>query len=135
MGRGGERKEELCSRKKWSSDIIDNKLELANKRGENEPGDTCTVFRTCCWQYITPVFFLFQLRAWLLSIGFTLSYGAMFSKIWTVHRLTTMHKKERKVKTYHVRSFLVITGVCTVLTLCYPANLPRMMCSAMCVPA
>ncbi|XP_035222083.1 gamma-aminobutyric acid type B receptor subunit 1-like isoform X2 [Stegodyphus dumicola] len=39
---------------------------------------------------------LCQARAWLLTIGFTLSYGAMFSKIWRVHRLTTKSKSESK---------------------------------------
>lgn len=37
------------------------------------------------------------LRAWCLSLGFTLAYGAMFSKIWRVHRLTTKTKMENKV--------------------------------------
>ncbi|XP_063590755.1 gamma-aminobutyric acid type B receptor subunit 1-like [Penaeus indicus] len=36
------------------------------------------------------------LRAWCLSLGFTLAYGAMFSKIWRVHRLTTKTKTENK---------------------------------------
>ncbi|XP_042204877.1 gamma-aminobutyric acid type B receptor subunit 1-like isoform X2 [Homarus americanus] len=36
------------------------------------------------------------LRAWCLSLGFTLAYGAMFSKIWRVHRLTTKTKIENK---------------------------------------
>lgn len=40
----------------------------------------------------------FQVRCWLLSLGFTFGYGGMFSKIWTVHRLTTARKKEKKVK-------------------------------------
>lgn len=40
--------------------------------------------------------YLCQARAWLLTIGFTLSYGAMFSKIWRVHRLTTRSKQESK---------------------------------------
>ncbi|KAK0053837.1 gamma-aminobutyric acid type B receptor subunit 1 [Biomphalaria pfeifferi] len=38
-----------------------------------------------------------QVRAWLLSLGFTLSYGSMFSKIWTVHQLTTTRKKDRAI--------------------------------------
>ncbi|XP_068233244.1 gamma-aminobutyric acid type B receptor subunit 1 isoform X1 [Palaemon carinicauda] len=38
------------------------------------------------------------LRAWCLSLGFTLAYGAMFSKIWRVHRLTTKTKIENKVR-------------------------------------
>ena len=36
-------------------------------------------------------------RAWVLSLGFSLSYGSMFSKIWRVHRLTTKTKTESKV--------------------------------------
>ena len=31
---------------------------------------------------------------WLLCLGFTLAYGAMFSKIWRVHRLATKNKAE-----------------------------------------
>lgn len=41
-----------------------------------------------------------QTRAWLLSTGFTLAYGAMFSKVWRVHRFTTKQKQDPKV---HVR--------------------------------
>lgn len=37
-----------------------------------------------------------QARSWFLAIGFTLSFGAMFSKIWRVHRLTTKSKSESK---------------------------------------
>ncbi|XP_064458756.1 gamma-aminobutyric acid type B receptor subunit 1-like isoform X2 [Ornithodoros turicata] len=37
-----------------------------------------------------------QARSWSLAIGFTLSFGAMFSKIWRVHRLTTKSKSESK---------------------------------------
>lgn len=39
-----------------------------------------------------------QARAWLLSTGFTLSFGAMFSKVWRVHRLTTKAKSDPKVR-------------------------------------
>lgn len=39
-----------------------------------------------------------QARVWLLSIGFTLAYGAMFSKVWRVHRLTTHNKPDTKVR-------------------------------------
>ncbi|KAH8249004.1 hypothetical protein KR032_005036 [Drosophila birchii] len=38
-----------------------------------------------------------QARAWLLSTGFTLAYGAMFSKVWRVHRFTTKAKTDPKV--------------------------------------
>ncbi|XP_074106858.1 gamma-aminobutyric acid type B receptor subunit 1 isoform X1 [Cotesia typhae] len=36
-----------------------------------------------------------QARAWMLSIGFTLGFGAMFSKVWRVHRLTTKTKADQ----------------------------------------
>lgn len=39
-----------------------------------------------------------QARAWLLTTGFTLAYGAMFSKVWRVHRLTTKAKTDPKVR-------------------------------------
>lgn len=39
-----------------------------------------------------------QARAWLLTTGFTLAYGAMFSKVWRVHRLTTKAKSDPKVR-------------------------------------
>lgn len=39
-----------------------------------------------------------QGRVWLLSVGFTLGYGAMFSKVWRVHRLTTKTKDNVKVR-------------------------------------
>lgn len=35
-----------------------------------------------------------QLRAWLLCLGFTLAFGAMFSKVWRVHRQSTKSKEE-----------------------------------------
>lgn len=38
-----------------------------------------------------------QARAWLLTTGFSLAYGAMFSKVWRVHRLTTKAKSDPKV--------------------------------------
>lgn len=39
-----------------------------------------------------------QSRVWLLAVGFTLSFGAMFSKVWRVHRLSTKAKTDPKVK-------------------------------------
>lgn len=47
--------------------------------------------------YLRLVSYLLKVRAWLLSLGFTLSYGSMFSKIWTVHQMTTARRKERNV--------------------------------------
>lgn len=40
-------------------------------------------------------------------MGFTLSYGAMFSKVWRVHRFTTKQKQDPKVCMY---SFMCILG-------------------------
>lgn len=40
-----------------------------------------------------------QARAWILSTGFTLAFGAMFSKVWRVHRFTTKAKTDPKVRT------------------------------------
>ena len=37
-----------------------------------------------------------NIGTWLLTLGFSLSYGAMFSKIWRVHRITRMTKEEGK---------------------------------------
>jgi len=36
-------------------------------------------------------------RAWTLSLGFSLAYGAMFSKTWRVHLIFTNKKLKRKV--------------------------------------
>lgn len=36
-----------------------------------------------------------QARSWMLSTGFTLAFGAMFSKVWRVHRLTTKTKADQ----------------------------------------
>lgn len=33
----------------------------------------------------------------MLSLGFTMAYGAMFSKVWRVHRFTTKTKTDPKV--------------------------------------
>lgn len=50
-------------------------------------------------QFVSPEFYprICQARVWLLSIGFTLGYGAMFSKVWRVHRLTTKAKADTVV--------------------------------------
>lgn len=46
-------------------------------------------------QIISPNVFpnICQIKTWVLSIGFTLGYGAMYSKVWRVHRLHTSQKK------------------------------------------
>ncbi|CAH0385419.1 unnamed protein product [Bemisia tabaci] len=53
--------------------------------------------------------FVCQARAWFLSIGFTLSFGAMFSKIWRVHRLTTKSKSEPKKKIQPWKLYRMVT--------------------------
>jgi gamma-aminobutyric acid type B receptor len=75
---------------------------------------------TCLWsvfllgldgQFVSPHVYpvVCQARAWLLSIGFTLAYGAMFSKVWRVHRLTTKAKSEVKVSIPVLK--LMLTGL------------------------
>ncbi|ODN02817.1 Gamma-aminobutyric acid type B receptor subunit 1 [Orchesella cincta] len=48
------------------------------------------------------------LRKWCLSIGFTLGYGAMFSKVWRVHRLTTKNKSATKHKIQPWKLYLLV---------------------------
>ncbi|KAK8378896.1 hypothetical protein O3P69_009556 [Scylla paramamosain] len=54
------------------------------------------------------------LRAWCLSLGFTLAYGAMFSKIWRVHRLTTKTKIDSKVRVEPWKLYVMV-GVMVVV--------------------
>ncbi|KAG8195614.1 hypothetical protein JTE90_017911 [Oedothorax gibbosus] len=56
---------------------------------------------------------LCQIRAWLLTMGFTLSYGAMFSKIWRVHRLTTKIKSDSK-RVYSWKLYIMISVLLTI---------------------
>ncbi len=47
-----------------------------------------------------------NVAAWMLTLGFSLSYGAMFSKIWRVHRITRMTKEDGKaVRTRKTKHF------------------------------
>nr|QRN45425.1 metabotropic GABA-B receptor subtype 1 [Carausius morosus] len=62
-------------------------------------------------QFVSPAVYtvVCQARAWLLCTGFTLAYGAMFSKVWRVHRLTTKAKsKVKKVEPWKL--YLMVTG-------------------------
>ncbi|GBO45051.1 Gamma-aminobutyric acid type B receptor subunit 1 [Araneus ventricosus] len=56
-----------------------------------------------------------KVRAWLLTMGFTLSYGAMFSKIWRVHKLSTKaktdHKRKYSWKLYFMIGMLLLLDV------------------------
>ncbi|XP_045204185.2 gamma-aminobutyric acid type B receptor subunit 1-like [Mercenaria mercenaria] len=52
-----------------------------------------------------------QLRAWILSFGFSLGYGGMFSKIWTVHRLTTSSRQKNKKEVKNCEMYIVLTAI------------------------
>ncbi|XP_067621174.1 gamma-aminobutyric acid type B receptor subunit 1 isoform X2 [Eurosta solidaginis] len=55
-----------------------------------------------------------QARAWLLSTGFTLAYGAMFSKVWRVHRFTTKAKTNPKKKVEPWKLYTMVSGLLSV---------------------
>ncbi|XP_037960953.1 gamma-aminobutyric acid type B receptor subunit 1 [Teleopsis dalmanni] len=55
-----------------------------------------------------------QARAWLLSTGFTLAYGAMFSKVWRVHRFTTKAKTDPKKKVEPWKLYTMVSGLLSV---------------------
>ncbi|XP_070577493.1 gamma-aminobutyric acid type B receptor subunit 2-like [Ptychodera flava] len=40
-----------------------------------------------------------QIRAWVISVGFVVAYGAMFSKTWRVHRVATLKTPKRRIVT------------------------------------
>ncbi|KAL4225228.1 Gamma-aminobutyric acid type B receptor subunit 2 [Mactra antiquata] len=60
---------------------------------------------------VIPILYLGHIctsRAWVLSVGFTLAFGAMFSKTWRVHSIFTEIKLHKKViKDYKL--ILVVT--------------------------
>ncbi|KAL5289011.1 GABBR1 family protein [Megaselia abdita] len=59
-----------------------------------------------------------QARTWMLTLGFTLSYGAMFSKVWRVHRLTTKAKRDMKRQVQPWKLYSMVSGlVCVDLVL------------------
>jgi len=39
-----------------------------------------------------------QLKTWVFCVGFTLSFGAMFSKTWRVHAIFTNVQLNKKVR-------------------------------------
>ncbi|CAF4401836.1 unnamed protein product, partial [Adineta steineri] len=48
-------------------------------------------------------------RVWTLSIGFTISFGAIFSKTWRVHTIfTTVNASKRAIKDYRLFIFVGI---------------------------
>lgn len=43
-----------------------------------------------------------QLRLWVLTLGFTLSFGALFAKTWQVYRVYTNNELKKNVCVYSV---------------------------------
>ncbi|XP_066139007.1 gamma-aminobutyric acid type B receptor subunit 1 isoform X1 [Euwallacea fornicatus] len=58
-----------------------------------------------------------QSRAWLLAVGFTLSFGAMFSKVWRVHRLSTAAKTDPKGRLKKVQPWKLYSMVSGLLVI------------------
>ncbi|CAF2623061.1 unnamed protein product [Rotaria sp. Silwood2] len=61
--------------------------------------------------------FICAIRVWTLSIGFTISFGAIFSKTWRVHTIfTNVNASKRAVKDYRLFIFVgILFAIDTVL--------------------
>ncbi|CAF0764711.1 unnamed protein product [Rotaria sordida] len=61
--------------------------------------------------------FICAARVWTLSIGFTISFGAIFSKTWRVHTIfTNVNASKRAVKDYRLFIFVgILFAIDTVL--------------------
>ncbi|XP_028399793.1 gamma-aminobutyric acid type B receptor subunit 2-like [Dendronephthya gigantea] len=59
-------------------------------------------------------------RVWMMSLGFTTAFGAMFSKTWRVHRIFTASKNFRRavIKNFHLYGLLfgLLAVDCLLLT-------------------
>ncbi|CAH1709635.1 unnamed protein product [Chironomus riparius] len=67
-------------------------------------------------QFVDPLTYpkICQARAWILSMGFTLAFGAMFSKVWRVHRFTTKAKTDPKKKVEPWKLYTMVSGLLVV---------------------
>ncbi|BES92877.1 receptor [Nesidiocoris tenuis] len=67
-------------------------------------------------QFVSPETYptVCQARVWLLSIGFTLGFGAMFSKVWRVHRLTTKTKTDIVKQVQPWKLYTMVAGLLAV---------------------
>ncbi|CAO1348857.1 unnamed protein product [Diamesa tonsa] len=67
-------------------------------------------------QFVSPSVYpqICQARAWILSTGFTLAFGAMFSKVWRVHRFTTKTKTDPKKKVEPWKLYTMVSGLLVV---------------------
>lgn len=59
-------------------------------------------------------------KTWTLCIGFTLSFGAMFSKTWRVHSIFTNIRMDRKAikdsKLFIILGILLFIDICVLVT-------------------
>ncbi|XP_063393215.1 gamma-aminobutyric acid type B receptor subunit 1 isoform X1 [Cydia fagiglandana] len=53
-------------------------------------------------------------RAWLLATGFSMAYGAMFTKVWRVHRHTTKPKADTKKRMHGWKLYTMVGGLLVV---------------------
>ncbi|KAG6447591.1 hypothetical protein O3G_MSEX005066 [Manduca sexta] len=53
-------------------------------------------------------------RAWLLATGFSMAYGAMFTKVWRVHRHTTKPKVDTKKRMHGWKLYTMVGGLLVV---------------------
>ncbi|XP_028170438.1 gamma-aminobutyric acid type B receptor subunit 1 isoform X1 [Ostrinia furnacalis] len=53
-------------------------------------------------------------RAWLLATGFSMAYGAMFTKVWRVHRHTTKPKPDTKKRMHGWKLYTMVGGLLVV---------------------
>ncbi|XP_077990424.1 gamma-aminobutyric acid type B receptor subunit 2-like [Glandiceps talaboti] len=59
-----------------------------------------------------------QVRMWFLCLGFTLSFGSMFSKTWRVHKIFTNKKVTSvKIRDAHLFGIVVLMLACDLLIL------------------
>ena len=49
------------------------------------------------WIHLRECFFRLKARAWIMSVGFTLAFGAMFAKTWRVHAIFKSITPKKKV--------------------------------------
>ena len=63
---------------------------------------------------------LCYMKTWTLCLGFTLSFGAMFSKTWRVHSIFTNIRMDRKAikdsKLFLILGVLLFIDLCVLVT-------------------
>ncbi len=74
---------------------IDSTL-LGKRSSESAMNFICAV-RCLYFCFIFNLKFILKARVWTLSIGFTISFGAVFSKTWRVHSIFTNVDASKRV--------------------------------------